>query len=291
MESVTQPLLYTPYPSPHWTLPHLSSCCYCSCGTYCSYCLNDLTPSHREAVVRREGTWEIEQQQAQPLSLSALKGSGTPVVKASDPLRRNRHRREEEVSEASKGAEGDDHSEETETDSLLPSAPRQTALELMSPVRKHEGLYPGEGPVITELLLRSEPVDAPVSTLVREGIYLSRSTQRLLRDALSQHSVQILRQVWHSIRSSRQEDPALPSALTASLEKIQTPLSLRNPFVDAKGSSTADNWQEVLRSSTAFIESFQRSGLSFLLRSEDSSGANHLLLLDHLTLPLHQTPR
>jgi hypothetical protein len=220
-------------------------------------------------VVRREGTWEIEQLHQQPLSLSAVtdKGSGGDVVpKPSDSLRRNRRRREEDASEASKGTE---EGEETETDSLLP---QQAAFEIMSPVRKHEGLYPGEGPVITELLLRSEPVDAPVSTLVREGVYLSRATQRLLRDALAQHSTHVLRQAWHSIRSSRRDDTSLPTDLSAALEKLQTPLSLRNPFADMKSQSTADNWQQVLRFSASFFERSHRSGLSFLLRSEESSG-------------------
>lgn len=69
-----------------------------------------------------------------------------------------------------------DEVDATELDSLLPKPTVPTVLELMSPSRRNEGLYPGEGPMITQLLLRSEPVDTPISTIVSSGVYLSRLT-------------------------------------------------------------------------------------------------------------------
>jgi hypothetical protein len=106
-------------------------------------------------------------------------------------------------------------------------------------------------------------------------VSLRRSTQRLLRDALSQYSSHTLRQLWKAIQSTssqQNDDLLLPSQLTSALEKTQKPVSLRNPFLDTKNHTTADNWQTVLRYCESCLGSSRQSGLSLLLRSEENSG-------------------
>jgi hypothetical protein len=164
MESVAQPLLYTPYPSPTSPL---------SCS------LDKFTL--QQTTIKKEGTWEIEQVDH---SQAHSKTIAEEAVPKGETGQRNRRLRKGGEGER-KGNKDDEEEEEepllaesdpAESDPLLPPSVQTLGVEIMSPSRKSEGLYPGEGPIVTELLLRSEPVDLPVSAIVSGGIYLSRST-------------------------------------------------------------------------------------------------------------------
>jgi hypothetical protein len=170
MESVTQPLLYTPYPSPTSPLS----------------CSIDNFTLQRRTPIKKEGTWEIEQVNPSPVDPKRNAEEAGPR----ETKQRNHRLRKGEEGEGERKRNRNDEEEEeepllgenepTESDSLLPPPAQTPGAEIMSPSRKHEGLYPGEGPIITELLLRSEPVDLPTSALVSGGVYLSRSYIPLL---------------------------------------------------------------------------------------------------------------
>lgn len=173
LESVTQPLLYTPYPHPA-----------CSFSCLCCKCCSNQNLSLQQTI-KKEGTWEIEHQ---PFTVQQAAAESSKKEDENSQRKGLRRRGDDNESkkqgnrEGSKDSKGEKELKDpsldedaTESDSLLPKRDDSVILELMSPSRRTEGLYPGEGPVITQLLLRSEPVDLPISAVVRNGVYLSRS--------------------------------------------------------------------------------------------------------------------
>lgn len=117
---------------------------------------------------------------------------------------------------------------------------------------------------------------------------VDRCTQRLLREAISQHSNYIIRELWHLIHTSQSSpvntnntnnannnrEVILPPHLTSALETLHIPTSLTTPFNKEKSRSTLDNWSTVLSYSQDPNDSSnsRTSGLSALLHSEKYAG-------------------
>lgn len=185
-ESATQPLLYIPYSTTIIgdSCNSLSSCCNKS----------NTVPT---APIKREGTWEIEQStNISPTNENKTNDESVKKQKKSKTSRFSRFKRDKNKSGNDNNNNNDSNNENSETDNdegneetdrLLRNSNNEidddqsiqsTILlrdfQLMSPNRIKEGLYPGDGPYLIPTLLRSEPVDSPLSTIVSSNIYLSR---------------------------------------------------------------------------------------------------------------------
>ena len=194
---------------------------------------------------RHEGTWEIE-----------------TFGKRQKPSRNNRSDALPEESQ---------HLLSDETDgnrNKLPewdNADYSVLTEVECPRRFAEGLYTGRSAHLTPLLMDSEAVDAPVGHLVQHNVYLSRATQRLLREMHSDVILQYERILWSSMRGNKD--------YSEIVDKIRTRCSER---LDGKRHNI-NNWSDMLALLSSFRGDSNGPGITHLLRSNSSNPTLRIL--------------
>ena len=262
-QNIHQPLLYMPYPHPY---PHArqSSTESSSCWPTCFPCNTDPAQEPR----RNEGTWEIETYGKENyFKRNSRKGPKNGAKEEREgllneqrkPTRRRGRDRERDEGEDIPQEEGVGDSELEELE-LLDDEDNMSVIEVKCPERTIEGLYTGRSAHLTRLLLAPERVDAPIGHMLTQNVYLSRATQRLLREIHGDVLHQYRRVLWARIQDRRDY-----SAVTELIKNRW--LGHHN----GQKSHGGDSWSDLLARLSSFRADDQTPGLAQLLRNNFSN--------------------
>ena len=265
-ENISQPMLFAPYPHPFPLPPGGIN----SANTlWCQLCASYADEEPR----RKEGTWEIETYGKDNYMRSKSIGTTKKIKNDEESehlLGEEKHRRRRGLNHQDPSSEEEvAHSGIEMPDLYSDEDDGSFATEVQCPIRAEEGLYTGRSAHLTPLLLSPEPVDAPIGLMLTQNIFLSRATQRLLRELHGNLLLHYVRLYWSGLHNRDDCRSVTDNINNLMLDRETSRKSKRGEFIE--------NWSEALSMLSSFRCDGQPHGHAQLLRDNYSNPTMRLL--------------